>query len=205
MKKRKLPIMIGVFISLCALFVAMHKTVLPLFADFLYIQSPPQKTQLVVAATATYSRFRYALELIKSGQGENLLLLGDTRIKMPELDSTKLELARKEAIEEGINSLFVEHSTSTRHDAQLTEELMIAKGWTSVTVISDAYNMRRVKMVFEAVFGTSPVEIIYRSPPAHKNPYRADQWWRSPGNFSYVISEWIKFPVNKVLLSRGKG
>ncbi len=205
MKKRRVLLLLGIIIFLYVAFLATHRTVLPFFSEFLYIQSPPQKTQLVVAATATYSRFRYALDLIKSGQGESLLLLGDMRIKMTVLDSSKLELARQEAIEEKIDRLFVEHSTSTRHDAQLARELMVEKGWTSVSVISDAYNMRRVKMIFEAVFEGMPVAISFHSPPSERNPYSPDLWWRSPGSFSYVISEWIKFPVNLVLLSRGKG
>lgn len=187
------------------LFLTLHKTILPLFADFLYIQSTPKKTKLVVSATATYSRFRFALDLMKSGQGESLLLLGDTRIKMAVLDSSKLDLARKEALEEEVENLYIEHSTSTRHDAKLAKELAIKKSWNSMTVISDAYNMRRVKMVFETVFKGTPIEIIYRSPPGERNPHHPDQWWKRQGDFSYVISEWIKFPLNIVLLSRGKG
>lgn len=197
-----------VFSVLLALYAGLtltHRSWLPFFAKFLSVEERVSPVDLVVSATATYSRFRYALDLIQQNPNAKLLLLGDTRVKLTLVNRTKLELAEAEALEEGIapERLRASHSTSTRHDAQLARQWALENGWASAVVISDAYNMRRVRMVFESVFADTEIILGYQSPDSADTRAVFDSWWRNPTRFSYVVSEWIKFPINSVLLAKG--
>ncbi len=197
-----------VFCGLLTLYAGMtltHRSWLPFFAKFLSVEDRVSPIDLVVSATATYSRFRYAVDLIQQNPSAKLLLLGDTRVKLTLVNRTKLQLAESEALEEGITPerLRAAHSTSTRHDAQLARQWMLENGWARAVVISDAYNMRRVRMVFESAFEDTDIELGYRSPESSDAQVVFDSWWRNPTRFSYVISEWIKFPINVVLLAKG--
>jgi len=190
---------------LYGLLVTSHRVWLPAFGDFLVLGERPVRSDLVVVAAASYSRVRYALQLVRTGYTDRLLIVGDTRIKMVPFGKTKLELAEQEAREEGISPdlLFIRHSTSTRHDARLAKQLMHEAGLRSATVVSDAYNMRRLAMVFDYVFRGEDMVLNYVHPTRDRDPFKSDRWWRFPDRFSYVVSEWIKFPVNFFLLPRG--
>lgn len=178
-----------------------HRIWLPLAADFLTLQNPPHQANLIVVATPYRPRFLHAVNLMKKGYANQILLVGDTRIKEIWSGRSSLELARKEAIKLGIpeSKIHIKHSTGTRVDAMQAKLLMTSLRLKSALVVSDGYNMRRLAMVFNYVFKESDFSLTFTS----SNQKRAspDYWWISPHSFVYVIKEWIKLPLNYYLLS----
>lgn len=189
----------ALFFYLLILFT--HRFWLPFVADFLVLQNHSRHADLIVVATPFRPRFLHALNLMQKGYADQILLVGDTRIKMLWSGKTSVELAKNEAVKRGISQSIIhaKHSTGTRVDALQTKLLMISLGLKSALVISDPYNMRRLKMIFDHVFKGSGMKLAF-APTDQKRP-SPDYWWLSPHSFVYVIKEWIKLPMNYYLLS----
>lgn len=176
-------------------------------ANLLIIEDPIKETDLLVVSTGSYSRFRYAVELMKKGYGKCLLILGDSRIEVNSEGKTPLHFAEKEAVADGIprEKLLVEHSTSTRVDAKLTQRVMLDKGFKSGAVVSDGYNMRRMAMIFDHAFKGTSLQLSYLRSQQDPPRYHPDRWWEFPDEFVYVVKEWIKLPVDFFYLVMGDG
>ena len=189
------------FFLLYIFIISTHRFWLPLAAEYLVLKNPPRKADLIVVATPSRPRFLYALDLLKKKYANQILLVGDDRIKTMQDHKTASELARLEAISEGIaeSRIHVKHSTGTRTDALQAKLLMTALGLKSALVTSDPYNMRRLSMVFEKIF--EDTELVLHLIPTNQKRKTPDYWWLSPHSFIYVIKEWIKLPINFYLLS----
>jgi uncharacterized SAM-binding protein YcdF (DUF218 family) len=182
------------------LIVCTHRLWLPYAANFLVINNPSQKADLIVVATPFRPRFLHALSLFQKGYAKQILLVGDNRIKSLWNGKTNSELAKLEAINLGVpeSKIHIKHSTGTRTDALQAKILMANLNLKSTLVISDPYNMRRLAMIFKNVFRGSGLELFLATTnQERKNP---DYWWLSPHSFVYVIKEWIKLPINYFLL-----
>ena len=79
-----------------------HRFWLPSMANYLTIQNKPRLVDLIVVATPFRPRFLYALDLLKKGYADRIVLLGDARIKMVWSEKTSLELAKNEALNKGV-------------------------------------------------------------------------------------------------------
>lgn len=181
-----------------------HGLWLPWFGEFLIIKEPLKKADIVVVSTGSYPRFRYAIELMKAGYSQKLLLLSDERLKEDSNEKSLAEYAREEAIDEGFagGNIFVGHSTGTQGDARETRKLMASLGFKSAIVISDSYNMRRLAMVFQKVFRGTSAELIFAHAHDDSESFPPpESWWKSYHTFSYVIKEWIKLPIDFYLLA----
>lgn len=187
------------------LIISTHKYWLPFFGEFLIVKSSLVEADLIVVSTGSYSRVHYAIELMKKGYSPKMLLLGDTRYKVVLANKNILEVAEQEVLEEGVprEKLIVRHSTSTRDDARLAMQTMMTLGLKSAIVISDNYNMRRLAMVFDRTFQGSTLQLGYLPAELSVSKY-TDHWWESYLSFSYVLKEWIKYPINYYLLVSGK-
>ena len=186
------------------LVVFTHRTWLPLAADFLSLQSPLRQANLIVVATPFRPRFIHAVDLMQKGYADQILLVGDMRIKEVWSGTSSLELARKEAIKLGVpeSKIHVKYSTGTRTDAMQTKSLMTSLGLKSALIVSDPYNMRRLAMVFNYIFKASGFNLTFVSTNQKRDS--PDYWWISPHSFVYVIKEWVKLPLNYyTLLSPG--
>lgn len=178
--------------------VATHGYWLPLAAEFLIVQDPPEKTELIVVSTGSYERFRYAVELMRQDQAEKMLILGDLRLLTPIPGKTILDLAEEEAVFRGVprENLILERSTSTLADARAAKKVMESRGFKTAGVISDIYNMRRMAMIFDHVFRGASIQLHYRAVDFQKNQFHPDQWWKHSRDFVYVMMEWIKMPLD---------
>lgn len=127
--------------------------------------------------------------------------MGDNRIKSPGNRTTHSDLAKIEAINQGIQEakVHIRHSTGTRADALQAKILMLSLGLKSAIIISDPYNMRRLTMIFNHVFKGSGLRLSLVS--TNQKRESPDYWWLSPHSFVYVIKEWIKLPINYYLLN----
>ena len=192
---------LGVFLLLYLFILGTHKSWLPFFAEFLIVSTPLKQSDLIVVSTGSYERFIYAIELMKNGYGEKLLLLGDERFKNEVDTAGPLALAMEEALDEGIASVHKRNSTSTLDDARETKKMMASLGLKSAIIISDRFNMRRASMIFNDVFRGTSVDLIYAYSEDDTEsfvPY--DRWWTSSPTFLYVIKEWFKLPIDSYSL-----
>ena len=158
------------------LVVITHRFWLPLAADFLVIQNRPRHTDLIVVATPFRPRFLHAVSLLQKGYADQILLVGDARIKMPWSGKTSIELAKEDAVKLGISQskIHLKHSTGTRTDAMQTKSLMSSLGLQSALVVSDPYNMRRLKMIFDHVFSGSSLKLTLV--PTNQKRSSPDYW-----------------------------
>lgn len=188
-------------ISFYLFIVFTHRFWLPLAADFLVLQNQPRHADLIVVATPFRPRFLQALNLLQKGYANQILLVGDTRIKMLWSGKTSSELAKEEAIKLGVpeSKIHIRHSTGTRIDALQAKLLMSSLGLSSALVVSDPYNMRRLNMIFNYVFEGSGLKLTLV--PTDQSRKFPDHWWIFPHSFVYVIKEWIKLPMNYYLLN----
>lgn len=198
---RSLGMGLGAFLLLYLLVLGTYKSWLPLFAEFLIVKTPLKKCDLIVVSTGSYDRFLYALELIKKGYGEKLLLLGDERFKKSATIKSPLELAMEEALDEGVRDVYRHSSTSTLDDARAAKEMMTSLGLKSVIVISDRYNMRRASIIFNRVFRETSIDLNYAYSEQDAESFISpDRWWTASPTFLYVIKEWLKLPIDLYLL-----
>jgi hypothetical protein len=178
------------------LVIFTHRIWLPLAGEYLTLKNPLRQANLIVVATPFRPRFIHALNLIQKGYGDQILLVGDMRIKEVWSGTSSLELARKESIKLGIpaSKIHVKHSTGTRVDAMQAKSLMNTLGLKSALIVSDPYNMRRLAMVFNYIFNETSFNLTFVSTNQKRDS--PDYWWISPHSFVYVIKEWIKLPLN---------
>ncbi len=203
LKKSRWVKRIGYSLIIYLFVVLSHTLWLPWFGSFLVIHTPLKSSDVILVSTGSYVRFRYALELMKENQAEYLLLVGDTRLKVDLVNLTTLQMALDEAIEEGIpkDRIFTEHSTSTRHDARIGRRWLEERNLKTITVVSDKYNMRRLALVFDRVFKNSDFILRYvHQGQTLQGSHEKDLWWRNVPGFIFVCKEWIKFPINYLLM-----
>ena len=186
------------FILLYLAVVGTHKLWLPLFAEYLIVKAPLKKCDLIVVSTGSYTRFLYAIDLMKKDYAGKLLLLGDERFKNVSDSKTPLQMATEEALGEKIpvESLYSRSSTSTLDDARIAKKLLLSQGLKSAIVISDRYNMKRLSMIFNDTFRGTSVDLVYTYNEQDDGLVAPDHWWKSSPTFLYVVKEWIKFPLD---------
>ncbi len=167
------------------------------FANFLIIQDSYIEGDLIVVSTGSYDRFLVASNLLKKSQASSMLILGDQRLKTPLPGKSPLYIAKIETELLGLpnDKLEFRHSTSTLVDARQTKKLMEEKGYNAASIISDPYNMRRLKMIFNYVFKESNINLRF---VYGKGRWHPDIWWKIDDDFKFVLKEWIKFPVDLI-------
>lgn len=189
---------VGAFLLLYLLLLGTYNFWLPFFAEFLIVKTPLKKCDLIVVSAGSYYRVRHAIELLKQGYAGSVLLLGDERFKVSADLKSPLELATEEVLYEGVSEdkILRRNSTSTQEDASQAKMLMANMDFKSAIIVSDAYNMRRLAMVFSDVFRDTSVQLAYSHGEMSEGFATPDRWWKSSPTFQYVIKEWLKFPLD---------
>ena len=185
-------------LGLYFLLVGAHRIWLPWVAGFLILEAPFEGAEMAVASTGSYERFRYAVDLVLQKKADRLLALGDKRIETIVPGMSPLDLAREEALEHGVpaEALIVRHSTSTLVDAKVASQVARKLNLKRVAVVSDVYNMRRLKMIFNQVGEGSLIHFSFVAPSTTRGLLHPEEWWRYPEDFEYVFKEWVKFPLD---------
>tara|TARA_B100000686_G_C16614313_1_gene875551 strand:- start:379 stop:972 length:594 start_codon:yes stop_codon:yes gene_type:complete len=167
-------------------------------AEFLILKQDFKNVDLLVVSTGSYERFRYAVKIVREQKAEKLLLLGDNRIKSPIREISILDIAFAEALELGLSSdnIVVRESTSTLVDARVTRKVLKDLDYRSVGIVSDIYNMRRLRLVFDRILNDRRFDIIYLFPAGKWARFHPNRWWEYPYEFEYVLKELIKIPLD---------
>jgi uncharacterized SAM-binding protein YcdF (DUF218 family) len=79
---------------------------------------------------------------------------------------------------------------STRTDAVGARRLAEQRGWRQIVVVTDDWHSRRAQLVFDQVFGGSP--IAYSFSPAHGPRFDPQGWWLDETSALIVVSEYVK-------------
>jgi hypothetical protein len=192
--KRVFRIVTGVFF-IYIMAICFQEVWLKPFASFLIIQDSYKKGDLIVVSTGSYSRFLVAANLLKKNNDSHMLVLGDRRLETPLSGKSPLDIAKIEADLLGLptNKLEFRHSTSTLVDARQTKKFMREKSLHAASIISDPYNMRRLKIIFNFILKDPDVELRF---VYGKGRWQPDAWWKVDDDFKYVLKEWIKLPID---------
>jgi uncharacterized SAM-binding protein YcdF (DUF218 family) len=179
---------------------------------FLIIDEPltPADALVVLAGPRTV-RWLEAVDLYREGMAPNLIIspgiveaaeveLRAKGIRFP----AEAELARDAMVQLGIppTAIGVLPSSvdNTADEAAQTKPLALAKGWTSLIVVTSKYHTRRTRYAFEREFNGSGIRVQVRG--SRYDGARPDGWWRSRPDLRYVVSELQKLAAYRLGLSR---
>ncbi len=167
------------------------------FSSLLIVQDSYVKGDLIVVSTGSYERFLFAASLLQENPDSKMLILGDRRLETPLPEKSPLDIAKieTELLKLPEAKLEFRHSTSTLVDARVTKNFMKEKGLQAASIISDPYNMRRLRVIFNYVFGSSNLKLRF----VHgEEGWQPDSWWKLEEDFKFVLKEWIKFPIDLI-------
>lgn len=106
---------------------------------------------------------------------------------------TEAELSRMLLMKKGVpDSLAIafKTGTSTREEAESILPYCREHGYTTITVISSAFHLRRVKSVFKSVFEDSGIEV--RLHGAKSKDFDPNEWWKHEEGLITVNNELMK-------------
>jgi uncharacterized SAM-binding protein YcdF (DUF218 family) len=79
---------------------------------------------------------------------------------------------------------------NTADEAMALRDMVRARGWRAVIVVTSKYHTRRTAFAFRRAFEGTNVRIAVRA--SRYDTSDPARWWRSRGDFRFVISEWQK-------------
>lgn len=122
------------------------------------------------------SRLRKGLQLHADQMAPRLILVAGSR-KSWESVAKKLGL---DCDLEGRGAIFLEGSTDTRTDAQLTLKYSRENNLPNILVVTSPYHSRRAQFVFNDIFAGSGISatVISSGDYGHLLPPTAGPWWR---------------------------
>lgn len=127
--------------------------------------------------------------------GDDALRLAVERVPPPERHFL--------VVAEGTDASVIEvplHRFGTRNEARALAALVEGRGWKRVIVISSAFHLRRVALTVGRALRGSGVAAAYAALPAERDRYRAGLWWRSPRGIRFVLGEFLKLAIYRILL-----
>ncbi len=166
--------------------------------DFLVADDPVKHSDaLVVLGGNSYERGAAAVKLWEAGMTNHVICTGgnvpvnflaiDTMIY--EAHVTESMLIKRGVPAEHITALT--GSTSTKEESEEVSAWCRKRSIDTLTVISSAMHLRRVRMVFEEAFAESGVNVRFY--PAAPKSYTTDAWWKSEEGLIMVNNEYVKY------------
>ena len=159
-----------------------------LFVDFAYktfsVRQRDVATDAIVVLAGGRGRVEEGIRLFREKKGNYLFLIGvDPMVR-------KQELFRDRKGEQLADRVFLEKaSRNTLENALYGREIIDRKDIRSIRLITSRYHMKRATLIFR---NTLPRDIaIYPHPVDTINLKEA--WWRDPGSFRLLFSEFYKY------------
>jgi uncharacterized SAM-binding protein YcdF (DUF218 family) len=172
--------------GLFSLLVLMLLVLSVLFVDFVYktFSLSPRDTRAdaIVVLTGGRGRVEEGVRLYQAGQGKKLFLIGvDPSVK-------KRELYRGS---EAGDVYLEQNSRNTLENAIYARDLIMKHKVASIKLITSRYHMKRSTILFRNAL---PKEVaIYPYPVDSSNV--KEEWWRHPGSFKLLFSEFYKYCI----------
>lgn len=165
-------------------------------AGFLWFVSqvncPPEDTQTrtdaIVALTGGTERLATAAELLKEEKADKMLISGvDRKVDWMLLAETVHELP--DTLADRITLGHV--ACNTRDNALETRDWLERNGFKSIRLVTASYHMPRSLSEFKNVMP----EMVIIPHPIFPQTVKHKEWWKWPGTFALILSEYTKFLV----------
>jgi uncharacterized SAM-binding protein YcdF (DUF218 family) len=148
--------------------------------------APAEATDAIVVLTGGSARLRAGLDLLAQGHGRKLFVSGVYRgVEVAEL--LRVARARPEAVD---CCIALGHAAAdTRGNALETRDWMEREGFTSLTVVTSTYHMRRALLEFRRAMPQARL-VPYAVYP---DSWQHGQWWQRPEALMLVAHEFNKY------------
>lgn len=189
LKKFRFYLLISIVFFVILFF--FHSFFLESMAKFLIVSDPLQKADaiIVVSGDSNGERIRQGAELYRQGMGDYFLVSGGYvywRV-------TLADLMRKHANALGVplSAIIIEdQSQSTYENAKFSLPILQKLGVKSVIIVTSPTHTRRLKGVFQKVFGKAGIKVMIC--PAKNSKFNADKWWTRNEDGEEVAMEYVK-------------
>jgi uncharacterized SAM-binding protein YcdF (DUF218 family) len=143
---------------------------------------------VVLGGDSDGSRLRKGLQLHADQMAPRLILVAGSRKSW---ESVAKKLGPDWELEEG-EAIFLEGSTDTRTDAQLTLEYCRANDLPNILVVTSPYHSRRAQFVFNDILAGSGINATVISSGEYGSllPPNGRRWWRDRPTLETV---WLEF------------
>jgi len=194
MKFKKRYIAVLVILALLIVIAVTHALWLEAIAKFLIVRDEISHADvIVILGGGAADRVWQGVDLYQSGYGKWILATG-MKHEMPGLVVTWPELARREAISQGVpeDAFIVEdRPTSTYEDAIYVKEDMLNRGFKSAIIVSSPHHTRRARMIFRKVFKDHK-DISLQFSPVEDGKFQVEKWWTRENELIGVVNEYCK-------------
>ena len=187
---------------------------LRLLCDFLSVDSPARRSDLIFVLAGLPERKRFALKLFGEGLADRIILsVGRYEVRQAAplfAGGAELQqLARETAPQQ--RHFFVDFRGPSCHItvAPLTRrgthpELVALASYLastavqSLTIVSTSIHLRRVRFCCHHIPYFSGIEIAYLAVPEEISSFQRANWWRRYRDTRYLISEYVKLAAYSV-------
>jgi len=155
--------------------------------SFLIVRDNLRPADLIHPLGGGFDRLDYAVKLYKQGYGKRIFITGDDDA----IEYRKYVISKDVP---GRNLLPDESKATTTYEEALELKQFIDRDPSikSVIVVSNPYQMRRARWIFEKVLGDQ-VDLQFTPVPFEMARYKK-MWWADAKSRTSVISEYFKLP-----------
>jgi hypothetical protein len=157
-------------------------------------ESPDNSDAIVVLGDDNYNgdRAARAAELFKSGLAPHVVASG--RYLRPYASVAELEQhdLTDRGVPAGAIVKLAQHAANTREEAVAISQLLAARGWRRVILVTSDYHTRRSRYICERIF---PAGTILRVVAARDSEYDPEQWWQTRGGIKIFVHELAGMPL----------
>lgn len=156
------------------------------------VNCPPEdmqtRTDAIIALTGGTERLATAAELLKEEKADKMLISGvDRKVDWMLLAETIHELP--DTLADRITLGHV--ACNTRDNALETRDWMERNGFKTIRLVTASYHMPRSLSEFKNVMP----DIVIIPHPIFPQTVKHKEWWKWPGTFALILSEYTKFLV----------
>jgi len=121
-------------------------------------------------------RARRAAELFKAGMAPHIIASG--RYLRPY--ATIAELEQHDLIDRGVPASAIvrldQHAENTRDEAYAIAQLISARGWKRIILVTSNYHTRRSRYICQRAFPAGTILLVVAAPDSEYDPH---SWWRT--------------------------
>ncbi|MBO4521459.1 MAG: YdcF family protein [Alphaproteobacteria bacterium] len=144
------------------------------------------RTEALIVLTGGTERVAAAIELLKQEKAEKLLISGVNK----KVDWVLLAQTIDELPDQLTDKITLGHvACNTRQNALESKDWLERNRFTSVRLVTASYHMPRSMSEFKNVM--PDMKIIPH--PIFPQTVKHDEWWKWPGTFTLIMSEYMKF------------
>ena len=149
------------------------------------------ETEALIVLTGGTERVAAAVELLKQKRAEKLLISGVNK----KVDWVLLAETINELPDNLNDKITLGHvACNTRQNALESKDWLERNGFGSVRLVTASYHMPRSLSEFKNVLPETRI-IPY---PVFPQTVKHDEWWKWPGTFALITSEYLKFLFVKI-------